>query len=301
MKKLTLSLLSAAFILTGCSGAAASIKKDTANEVIMTIGSTKITKADEYGALKAGNIPTEVLTETRKIIYNKEIEVTDEIKKEAKEELDSIKELYGEEDVESTIKSYGYESTDEYLEDYLIPSVQSDKLVDKYIEENWKTIKKENKPTMAYIIYCDDEGKAKEALAELKDGKEFKDVYEKYSSEESTLTEEKTYVSTASEDLPTRLINTLYKSEAGVIDEIFTNESSSGAYVAVLDSKKFKDVKDNVKSSLQNDSSFSTTVLTYYLKKYNFEIHDQYVFDYFRANNPEYIVNHPELAESKEE
>ncbi|MDO4466319.1 MAG: hypothetical protein Q4C49_04855 [Bacillota bacterium] len=300
MKKLTLSLLSAAFLLTGCSGANASIQKETGKEVIMTIGSTTITKQDEYDSLKAANVPSEVLSDTRKIIYNKEIKVTDEIKKEANEQLNTIKEMYGEENVEETIKAYGYDSVDAYLEDYSIPAVQSDKLVDKYIKENWQMIKKDNKPTLARVLYCDDEGKAKEALDALKKGEEFAKVFEKYSSADSTFTSDQMYVSTASEDLPTRLINTLYKSEVGIIDEVFTNESSSGAYVAVLESKSYKDMKQEVKASLQSDTSFSNKVLVHYLKKYNFEIYDQYVFDYFRANTPEFIVSHPELAKEAE-
>ena len=40
------------------------------------------------------------------------------------------------------------------------------------------------------------------------------------------------------------------------------------------------------------------SVLHSMAKKYNFEVHDQDIFDYLRSNNPEYLVNHPELAES---
>ncbi|MBQ0066104.1 MAG: hypothetical protein KBT48_10120 [Firmicutes bacterium] len=300
MKKFAISLLSASLLLSGCAGANATIKKDTAKEVIMTVGSTTITKEKEYNALKAGNIPQEVLQETRKIIYNQEVEVTDKIKKEANKQFESVKEMYGDEDIEEAIKSYGYESVDDYVMDYLVPSVQADKLIDKYIKENWKTIKKENKPTLAHIIPCDDEKNAKKALEDLKNGEEFASVYEKYASDEASISNEQIFVSTKSENLPTRLINTLYKSEPGVIDEVFTNDTESGAYVAVLDGKTLKDVKKDLKSSLQSDSNFSSTVLAYYMKKYNFIIHDQYVFDYFRANNPEYIINHPELAQKEE-
>ena len=34
------------------------------------------------------------------------------------------------------------------------------------------------------------------------------------------------------------------------------------------------------------------------LKKYNFEVHDQDVFNNLKANNPEYLVSRPDLSES---
>ena len=33
------------------------------------------------------------------------------------------------------------------------------------------------------------------------------------------------------------------------------------------------------------------------MKKHNLEIHDQDIFDALRTSNPEYLINHPELAE----
>lgn len=104
-------------------------------------------------------------------------------------------------------------------------------------------------------------------------------------------------------DISTRMISKLYKTKkAGVIDEIFTNESSGTtyAYVAVLVTNTYKDIKDEVYTTLSSDDDVKKACLVYYLKKYNFEVHDQDVFDNLKANNPEYLVSRPDLAKSKD-
>lgn len=88
--------------------------------------------------------------------------------------------------------------------------------------------------------------------------------------------------------------------KTGVIDEVFTNESSGTtyAYVAVLVSNTYKDIKDDVYTTLSSDDDVTKACLVYYLKKYNFEVHDQDVFNNLKANNPEYLVSRPDLSES---
>lgn len=53
MKKTPILFVCAAMMLTGCSGATATIKDK--DETIMTIGDTKYTKGDEYELLKVSS------------------------------------------------------------------------------------------------------------------------------------------------------------------------------------------------------------------------------------------------------
>ncbi len=41
--------------------------------------------------------------------------------------------------------------------------------------------------------------------------------------------------------------------------------------------------------------------LVYYLTKYDFEVFDQELFDYYKQNTPEYLVTHPDLMETAKE
>ena len=58
--------------------------------------------------------------------------------------------------------------------------------------------------------------------------------------------------------------------------------------------------EDQIIENLSSSSDFSTQCLVYYLNKYNYTVHDQTVFDYLRENNPEYLVEFPELSETDE-
>lgn len=137
----------------------------------------------------------------------------------------------------------------------------------------------------------------------LKDGTGPEEVASQYMVDSATYSGKETLITTKKTDISTRMINKLYKAKkAGVIDEIFTNESSGTtyAYVAVLVTNTYKDIKDEVYTTLSSDDDVTKACLVYYLKKYNFEVHDQDVFDNLKANNPEYLVSRPDLAKSKD-
>lgn len=137
----------------------------------------------------------------------------------------------------------------------------------------------------------------------LKDGTDPEEIASQYMVDSATYSGKETLITTKKTDISTRMINKLYKTKkAGVIDEIFTNESSGTtyAYVAVLVTNTYKDIKDEVYTTLSSDDDITKACLVYYLKKYNFEVHDQDVFDNLKANNPEYLVSRPDLAKSKD-
>lgn len=301
MKKQALFLLSSLLLLSGCSGANATIKD--ADEAIMKIGDITYTKGDEYELLKTSSGANMTVELIRQAIMDKEVKRTDEIKQEALDQYNQLAE--SNEDIETQLQSAGYADKDEYIEKVLIPSAQSTRFIEKYIEDGKSDIKKNYKPSVVKIIQCDDEKTANKALKAIQDGTELDKVYEEYASTSSTYTNEDTLITTNSTDLPTRLINTMYKQkEAGVADEVFTlddDSTSTTAYVAILVNNNYDEILDTVKENLSSGSEISTEALVYYLKKYNFEVHDQSVFDYLKENNPDYLIQFPELATTDEE
>ena len=232
-------------------------------------------------------------------IYKKEVKVTKAMKKKAQEQIDNYKEnMTGFED---QIKSLGYNSTEAYMNKVLIPSLQASELTEKYFTDAKKDIQKTYKPSKARIIQCENKATAKKALKALKSGTDPEEVAQQYMVDSAKYSGKETLVTTKTTDVSTRLINKLAKAKkAGVIDEVFTNESSGNtyAYVAVLVSNTYKDIKDEVYTSLSSDDDITKACLVYYLKKYNFEVHDQDVFNNLKTNNPEYLVSRPDLAKS---
>ena len=297
MKKTPILFVCTALMLTGCSGATATISDK--DKTIMTIGNTTYTKGDEYDLLKISTGTDLTMELVKQSIYKKEVKVTKSMKKKAQKQIDNYKENMS--DFNDQIKSLGYNSTDAYMNKVLIPSLQASELTEKYFTDAKKDIQKTYKPSKARIIQCENKATAKKALKALKSGTDPEEVAQQYMVDSAKYSGKETLVTTKTTDVSTRLINKLAKTKkAGVIDEVFTNESSGNtyAYVAVLVSNTYKDIKDEVYTSLSSDDDITKACLVYYLKKYNFEVHDQDVFNNLKTNNPEYLVSRPDLAKS---
>lgn len=297
MKKTPIFFVCAAMMLTGCSGATATIKDK--DETIMTIGDTKYTKGDEYELLKISTGSDLTMELVKQAIYKQEVKVTKEMKEKAQKQVNDYKENM--ENFDEQIHSLGYKNSKQYMNKVLIPSLQASELTKKYFTDAKKDIQKTYKPSKARIIQCENKATAKKALKALKNGTDPEEVAQQYMVDSAKYSGKETLVTTKTTDLSTRLINTLSKTKkAGVIDEVFTNESSGTtyAYVAVLVSNTYKDINDDVYTALSSDDDVTKACLVYYLKKYNFEVHDQDVFNNLKANNPEYLVSRPDLSES---
>lgn len=299
MKKTPILFVCAAMMLTGCSEATANIKDK--DETIMTIGDTKYTKGDEYELLKVSTGTDLTMELVKQAIYKQEVKVTKEMKEKAQEQVNNYKENM--ENFDEQIQSLGYKNSKQYMNKVLIPSLQASELTEKYFTDAKKDIQNTYKPSKARIIQCENKATAKKALKALKSGTDPEEVAQQYMIDSATYSGKETLVTTKTTDLSTRLINKLSKTKkAGVIDEVFTNESSGNtyAYVAVLVSNTYKDIKDEVYTTLSSDDDITKECLVYYLKKYNFEVHDQDVFNNLKANNPEYLVSRPDLSESND-
>ena len=235
----------------------------------------------------------------KQAIYKQEVKVTKEMKEKAQEQVNNYKENM--ENFDKQIHSLGYKNSKQYMNKVLIPSLQASELTEKYFTDAKKDVQKTYKPSKARIIQCENKATAKKALKALKSGTDPEEVAQQYMVDSAKYSGKETLVTTKTTDLSTRLINTLSKTKkAGVIDEVFTNESSGTtyAYVAVLVSNTYKDIKDDVYTTLSSDDDVTKACLVYYLKKYNFEVHDQDVFNNLKANNPEYLVSRPDLSKS---
>lgn len=297
MKKTPILFVCAVMMLTGCSGATATIKDK--DETIMTIGDTKYTKGDEYDLLKISTGTDLTMELVKQAIYKQEVKVTKEMKKKAQEQVYNYKENM--ENFDEQIQSLGYKNSTQYMNKVLIPSLQASELTEKYFTDAKKDIQKTYKPSKARIIQCENKATAKKALKALKNGTDPEEVAQQYMVDSAKYSGKEALITTKTTDLSTRLINTLSKAKkTGVIDEVFTNESSGTtyAYVAVLVSNTYKDIKDDVYTTLSSDDDVTKACLVYYLKKYNFEVHDQDVFNNLKVNNPEYLVSRPDLSES---
>ena len=93
--KAMIAALAFSFLLVGCSDKYTSIKNK--NDVVISVGSEKVTAAQLYSFLIANDGSNQTLETIMSYITDKEIETTAELEAEAKETLDGLKEALGEE------------------------------------------------------------------------------------------------------------------------------------------------------------------------------------------------------------
>ena len=188
MKKI-LCLLSFALLitLTGCSDAKTSLTNG--DEALITVGKTEITKDEIYSALKSENGVTIILSKLTNFIIDKEVPITDEIKKEAKDYVEQFTKYMGEDTFKTYIKTLGYETVDEYVEGVVISSVRSNKITDKYIDEKYEDLNKEYQFRKVQILQTSDSKIASEIQLAMKDGKlTFEDALVQYKDKLTTST-----------------------------------------------------------------------------------------------------------------
>lgn len=286
------------FTLCGCSGAHASIQNG--NETIMTIGSTKYTRDDEYQLIKLSNGGSLTLQLAKNAVYDEVVGLSDEMKEKAQESYDSLLEDYS--DLDSQLVQMGYRDASDYIEKVLIPEQQGIQLQAQYFKDNKEAIQKEYKPSVVTILKCDDEKTAQKAIDALKEGQDLADVYDAYSSADSSFSNEEIVLTILNTDCPTRAINQAYKqNKAGVIDEVFTNDDGTTyAFVVVVSSTDYDENIDTFEETISAGTDFEKELWTYYFKKYDLKIYDQDIFDYLKLNNPEYLLDYPELTEEDE-
>ena len=283
-KNIVFAAVLAASMLAGCKDAQA--KLPDSSTVLMTVGNKSVTKGDVYSMMNRMNGSTAAVNNASRIIARTEIEVTDDMKKNAQETLDSYKMYYGD-TFARHLELIGM-SEDEYRDDYLIPSLQAAELTSKYIEENFDKVAVLYSPVKATLLSFTSQDDANAALSELKDGS--KDAATAAKDHNSTSTG-KSQIYTVESSSVDSAVRTVLNS--GSPDDGWTVVPASDGATYVLmhidenDPAKFRDeVIDTLESitQVQNDAT------TYWFKAYNFHIYDKTLYDAVKADYPANLV-----------
>lgn len=284
-------------VLCGCSEASAKIKKD---EVLFSVEGTDVTKEEVYEDIKLNDSITYVMDKVKEVIADKEIEDEDTIDKKTAEIFESYVEYYGSEEaildsIDGTIE--------EFKENQVSSAAKQTLLKYKYIDKNQKTYLDKYESTVTRILMLESEEEGSKALKELEEGAEWNDVYSKYTTETSYYENKDTTIYLGNGQISDEIVKKVYKTDnPGVLEEVFTTDDTTFYIINVI-SKDVEDEKyrDMIYDSIINaDSELETNMWSYYLKKYNFEIFDQEVFDAFKSTNPEYLWQYPELKKESD-
>ncbi len=298
MKKLVkialLSFITVA-LLAGCKDATATVSNP--KEMLIKIGNVTVTKGDVYAEMMKDDASNTVVNLALKQIANAEVETTDDIKKEAQSTYDDYKaqiESTGV-DFETGLKQYGYASAEEFM-DYCISTVKADRLLDKYIDENWDKLVEENKPVKAKMIWVDGSNgmedaqkEANEAIALLKSGVSFAEVSEKY-NDRPAYAEEKLYTLANNSTLDYNVLQFMLNTTTPTLSEAIQANTGSAYYVVQVTNTNINQMKDEFIAAYKEMTNTRDTVFHNYFKAHKFTIYDIDVFNTVKANYPSYLV-----------
>ena len=270
--------------LAGCKDATASLSN--ANETVMTVGSKTVTKGDMYHSLFSSVAASTSYTDVMKYITDQEVEVTDEMKEQAKSEAEMYTMYYGA-SFTSYLDSMGM-TIEDYAEKNVLPSLKNDALTKKYISENLDSLASRYKPVQAIVLSFSSQEDASAAISALKDGS-------KTPAEAAT---ENNSSSSGSEEVITTVTTTYDSTVLSVLRSSTPDDgwmqvpSSDGTLFYVLkvvsaDPAEFSEAAATAFSSISAVSELCTDS---YLRKYNFHVYDINLYNALKEYNSSLLV-----------
>ena len=291
MKKfLCLMAFALVFTLTGCKDAVTSLTDG--NEALITIGKTEITKDEIYTSLKSKNGVTVILSKLTNFIIDKEVPITDEIKKEAQEHIDSFISYIGKDTMEIYVESMGYESIEAYRDNAVTTNVRAEKITDKYVDEHFEELSKKYQLRKVQILQTADSKVASEIQLAIKEGTlTFEDALVQYKDKltTSTFTGKEQIISNTT-TLDSSILKNIFevKEDNTLLSTYQFNDQINKFYIVkVVDLEvSLEDGKD----TLLGISTIGDEAFANYLKKYGFVVYDIDLYNGIYANAPTYLI-----------
>lgn len=298
MKKLTLAL-GALLLLAGCSDASVDI---SFNDTLFTVEGTVIKEKDLFNVMKqhdAGVMGSTVVIDSAREALIKDIEVSDDMKKEAAEQLAIVKEMFGDKFAD-TLKEIGFDSEEDYLETMVYPELKYNQLVKKEIVEDFESLNEEYAPRQVRILELNQDV-AEEALQEIKDGEDFDLVAEKHQLIASQFNGSKQVQLLKTTQVPEAVAEFLKRNEGPTLSGVLIPEVSTEAedaqktayivQIIEVDATRFQD--ETIEAYLGTQA-----VVEEYkgllFRKNNFKVYDRDIYDSILETQAQYLEENKE-------
>lgn len=283
MKKLILGA-ALALTLSACGNVTTTVSDE--NTALITIGSTKITSGQVYSALIAQNAAGIVKQMATQTILNAEVEITDEMVTEAQTELQNFKDSMGD-STEAYLQYYGYKDIDDYYTNGILPTLQQDILVKKYLNDNYATLANDYLPKMIRVIEVTDATQADAALAAIQAGEDFGTVASTYST--SSYSGEEQLVYTAS-DLPSVVLTWMNTMTTPTLSPVLPDTDNATNYIIQITVADANKIVDDVVTTFGYDTTFIELALQDAFIRNGFTLYDKSIYDQFVLAYPDYIA-----------
>lgn len=283
MKKLILTTL-LALLLTACGNITTQISNK--EEALFTVAGNAVTNEQVYSALIAQDAATIVKQMATQVILNAEVEQTPEMIAEADLELSNFKETMGE-SAEVYLQYYGYKDFDDYYTNGVLPTLQQDILVEKYLRDNFVEISNNYLPKKVRIIEVVDATQADLALAAIQAGSEVSSVAALYATSSYTGEEELVYTSS---ELPTSVLTWMNTQVSPTLSPVLVDSDSGTNYIVQITVADPNKMIDEVVSSFGFDTTFIEMALQDAFVRNGFTLYDKSIYDQFVLSYPTYLA-----------
>ncbi|HET6784822.1 MAG TPA: hypothetical protein VFH18_02230 [Erysipelotrichaceae bacterium] len=281
MKKV-LVILGLSLLLVGCGNKTTNVSNS--KEVLIKVGDRTITIGEVYSQMMATDSTAIIKQMATRVILNKEVPVTDEMKVEADEVLKQFTDSVTD-NIELYLEYYGYKDTTDYYDNGILPSLQQEALVNTYLTENFDALVAGYRPKKIRLIEITDATLAAAALAEIKAGEDFSVVADKYST--STYPGDEELVNNTS-SLPDVVINFVDYLTTPTLSDVLTDGTTN--YIVQITNADTNKLKQEIIDTFAVDTTFSDKALETYFVKHNFTIYDKSIYDVFVQTYPNYLA-----------
>lgn len=281
MKKV-LVILGLSLLLMGCGNKTTNVSNS--KEVLIKVGDRTVTIGEVYSQMMATDSTAIIKQMATRVILNKEVPVTDEMKVEADEVLKQFTDSVTD-NIELYLEYYGYKDTTDYYDNGIIPSLQQEALVNSYLAENFDALVAGYRPKKIRLIEITDATLAAAALAEIKAGEDFSVVADKYST--STYPGDEELVNNTS-SLPDVVINFVDYLTTPTLSDVLTDGTTN--YIVQITNADTNKLKTEIVETFAADTTFMEKALESYFVKHNFTIYDKSIYDVFVQTYPNYLA-----------
>ncbi len=286
MKKIIL-LLTLSVALVGCSDAYVSVNE--AKEDVLTVGEVSFTKEQMFNLMKNQDPATLVVEMAKRKIMEEKFPVNDEVLDKAQEELEYVKEVFGDSFL-SSISMYGFTSEEEYLEKALIPNAQESLMTESFIQENMDLITATYAPKKVRIIEFNEADSAIDALEAIRNGDNVEEVADQYST---SITYDGTLKLAHTESsYPTQVMEFISESAVPTLSTDPIEVELTGKYYVVqiveVAPSRFED--EIIEELSQMNSVIQMMFVNYFIEG-EFNVYDKAIYDGVMQSYQDYLPN----------
>lgn len=286
MKKIIL-LLALSVVLVGCSDAYVSVNEP--KDDVLTVGDVSFSKEQMFNLMKSQDPATLVIEMAKRKIMDDKFPINDEVRDKAQEELDYVKEVFGESFL-SSISMYGFTTEEEYLEKALIPNAQETLMTEKFIQENMDLITATYAPKKVRIIEFTDADNAFDALEAIRNGENVEEVADQYST--STAYDGTLKLAHTESAYPTQVMDFISESAVPTLTADPIEVESTGKYFVVqiveVAPSRFQ---DEVVEELSQINSVIQMMFVNYFIEGGFDVYDKAIYDGVMQSYQDYLPN----------